>query len=94
MTTSTIQQFLDELTFREQYGHHPQLAFDSLLQRVANQTAACMERGIGMRARMRSVAERPHDDWRITQLMQVKRTKRQWGGAGAGRAGSQMTREA
>ena len=71
MTTSAIQQFLDELTFRELCGHYPLLAFDSLVQRISNQTAAAMERGTSFGARMKSVASRPSDDWRITLLSQV-----------------------
>ena len=68
---SAIQQHLDELTFRELCGHHPLLAFESLLQRISNQTAAAMERGTTFGARMKSVASRPSDDWRITLLSQV-----------------------
>jgi len=71
LTTSAIQQFLDELTFRELCGHYPLLAFDSLVQRISNQTAAAMERGATFGARMKSVASRPSDDWRITMLSQV-----------------------
>lgn len=71
LTTSAIQQFLDELTFRELCGHYPLLAFDSLVQRISNQTAAAMERGTTFGARMKSVSSRPSDDWRITMLSQV-----------------------
>ena len=61
-----IQQSLDELTFRELHGHHSLLAFDSLVQRVSTQTAASIESGTTFSARMKSVAARPSDDWRIT----------------------------
>ena len=61
-----IQQFLDELTFRELHGHYPLLAFNSLLPRISRQTTASVENGTTLSASMKLVAARPFDDWRIT----------------------------
>ena len=38
LTTNQIQQFLDELTFREIFGHYPLMAFDNILKRISTQT--------------------------------------------------------
>ena len=65
LTIAAIQQHLDELTFREWCGHHPLVAFESLLQRISNQTAAAVERNTTFTSRMKSVASSPADDWRI-----------------------------
>jgi hypothetical protein len=35
-----IQQFLDELTFRESFGLYPLLCFESLIQRLATQVSS------------------------------------------------------
>ena len=37
LTTNMIQQFLDELTFRESFGLYPLLCFESIIQRLATQ---------------------------------------------------------
>ncbi len=37
LTTNVIQQFLDELTFRESFGLYPLLCFENLIQRLATQ---------------------------------------------------------
>lgn len=40
LTTNMIQQFLDELTFRESFGLYPLLCFESLIQRLATQVSS------------------------------------------------------
>ena len=73
LTISAIQQFLDELTFRELYANHPLLAFDSLVDRISTQTKAAQEHGTTFLNRMKSVASEPTNDWRITTQMQDRR---------------------
>ena len=68
LTISSIQQFLDELTFRELYAHHPLLAFDSLVDRISTQTEAAQQHGTTFFNRMKSVASEPTNDWRISWL--------------------------
>ena len=72
LSISAIQQFLDELTFRELYAHHPLLAFDSLVDRISTQTAASQRHGTTFSNRMKSVVSDPTNDWRVTQHFQVK----------------------
>ena len=76
LTMSAIQQFLDELTFRELCAHHPLLAFDSLVDRISTQTAAAQQHGTTFSNRMKSVASEPTNDWRITPRSQVKEQRR------------------
>jgi hypothetical protein len=38
LSTPVIQQFLDELSFREMFGHYPLACFDALLARISAQT--------------------------------------------------------
>ena len=66
LTISAIQQFLDELTFRELCAHYPLLAFDSLVDRISTQTKAAQQHGTTFFNRMKSVASEPTNDWRIT----------------------------
>ena len=72
LTISAIQQFLDELTFRELCAHHPLLAFDSLVDRISTQTAASQRHGTTFFNRMKSVVSDPTNDWRITQHFRGK----------------------
>ena len=64
LSISAVQQHLDELTFRELRGHHPLAAFDSILQRISDQTAVATERGTTFSARMKAVAQNPSNEWR------------------------------
>ena len=68
LTTREIQQFLDELTFRELFGNYPLLAFDSMIERLAIQTVAVLENNSTMVARCRRVSDNPFNDWRINKL--------------------------
>jgi len=67
LTTPVIQQFLDELTFRELYGQYPLACFDNLVQRISTQTASTASNDDTMAARIGRVAANPFLDWRYAE---------------------------
>jgi len=69
LSTNEIQQFLDELTFREVFGHFPLACFDSLIQRIANQTVAASAKKTGgtVSQVLKRIALDTFDDWRLNK---------------------------
>ena len=68
LSTPVIQQFLDELTFRELFGTMPLAAFDGMLKRIAGQTAATAGMEDTMKRWLAEVAANPFSDWRYSDL--------------------------
>ena len=70
LSTEAIQQFLDELTFRELFGHYPMACFDAIIQRLSTQTTACANKpkfmGETVTEFLTNVAENPFKDWRYS----------------------------
>ena len=66
LSTPVIQQFLDELTFRELFGNIPLKCFDSIIQRVSSQTTFTAKREETVLGRLRDVANKPFMDWRLS----------------------------
>jgi len=66
LTTPVIQQFLDELTFRELHGQYPLACFDNLIQRISSQTASTAAKDDTMSGRLGRVATNPFLDWRYS----------------------------
>eukprot|EP00092_Neocalanus_flemingeri_P037076 GFUD01040362.1.p1 GENE.GFUD01040362.1~~GFUD01040362.1.p1 ORF type:complete len:1387 (-),score=480.18 GFUD01040362.1:476-4636(-) len=67
LTTPVIQQFLDELTFRELNGQYPLACFDNLIQRISSQTASTAAKEDTMSAKLGRVAANPFMDWRYSE---------------------------
>ena len=67
LSTPVIQQFLDELTFRELFGTYPLACFDGIIQRISNQTSAYAASGITMLERLKEISEDPFQDWRFSE---------------------------
>ena len=72
LTTAVIQQFLDELTFRELFGQTPLACFEGLIQRVSSQTTATALTEDTMAARLARVAADPFQDWRAAPVVTEK----------------------
>ena len=68
LSTPVIQQFLDELTFRELFGNIPLKCFDGMLQRLSAQTAFTAKREKPILVRLKEVALNPFSDWRYSDL--------------------------
>ena len=70
LSTPVIQQFLDELTFRELYGHYPLACFEAIIQRISTQTAMCANKPQQMAETVTDylckVASDPFKDWRYS----------------------------
>ena len=70
LSTEVIQQFLDELTFRELFGHYPLACFDAIIQRISTQTAMCATKsrlmGDSVTEFLTKVAQNPFKDWRYS----------------------------
>jgi len=66
LSTNVIQQFLDELTFREVMGKGPLQAFDGIISRIATQTSYVCKRNASMSTRIRTIGDNPFGDWRMT----------------------------
>eukprot|EP00095_Tigriopus_kingsejongensis_P004720 maker-scaffold931_size79642-snap-gene-0.11 protein:Tk04720 transcript:maker-scaffold931_size79642-snap-gene-0.11-mRNA-1 annotation:"pogo transposable element with znf domain" len=66
LSTNTIQQFLDELTFRESVGHYPLLCFNNIIAKIADQTNAARSHNTALITRLSDIGAAPFDDWRIT----------------------------
>jgi len=68
LKTNVIQQFLDELTFRESFGHYPLKCFEEIVKRVSNQTTVASNKNTFMAQRIKAVAEKPFNDWRTNPV--------------------------
>ena len=66
LSTPVIQQFLDELTFRELFGNIPLKCFDGMIQRLSAQTAFTAKRDKPILVRLKEVALNPFSDWRYS----------------------------
>ena len=66
LSTNVIQQFLDELTFREVMGKSSLQCFDGIISRISTQTSYVCKRNATMSTRLRTVADNPFGDWRMT----------------------------
>lgn len=61
LSRQIIQQFLDELVWREQYGTSPGQAFDNIVQHIAEQTRA--EAKEPFTSRLTKVSANPYRQW-------------------------------
>ena len=66
LSTTLIQQFLDELTFREVFGKGPLQCFDGIVQKIAVQTAFSAKKNQTMSTRLRTISDSPFGDWRMS----------------------------
>jgi len=66
LTTPTIQQFLDELTFRELFGQYPLACFEGIIQKITAQTNATAQKEETMIRRLNKIATSPFEDWRYS----------------------------
>jgi len=67
LTSPVIQQFLDELTFRELFGQYSLACFDSMIQKITAQTTATALKDDSMVRRLTRIAANPFaDDWRYS----------------------------
>ena len=77
LSTSVIQQFLDELTFRELFGNHPLGCFNNIIQRISNLTSALSSKDSltsafsskysTMIGHLADVTNDPFLDWRFSE---------------------------
>jgi len=67
LTNSIIQQFLDELSFREMFGQYPLACFDSLLSKISAQTQAAALRDETMDSVLTRIMGNPYLDWRYSE---------------------------
>jgi len=67
LSTPVIQQFLDELTFRELFANFPLACFDAIIQRISSQTSAYTDAGSTMVDKLASVSANPFLDWRFSE---------------------------
>ena len=61
LNRSLIQQFLDELTWREMWGYSPPLTFDNIISHLAEQTKADYPEQLVNR--LSNIAMNPFKDW-------------------------------
>ena len=66
LSTSVIQQFLDELTFRELFGNIPLKCFDGVIQRLSGLTTFTAKRDKPVLVRLKETAANPFSDWRYS----------------------------
>ena len=71
LSTQAIQMFLDELTFRECFGHYPLICFNAMLDRLANQTKAAVKARSSFSVRSKQIITNPFDDWRVNKAPDV-----------------------
>merc|ERR1719150_30351 len=65
INTNVIQQFLDELTFRECFGHLPLICFDTMLKKIGTQTTHSSAKNTNLLQRLKAISENPFYDWRM-----------------------------
>jgi hypothetical protein len=70
LSLEIIQQFLDELVWREQYGTSPGRAFDNIIAHITEQTKANAEEPFT--ARLAKVAANPYRTWVATKSEERK----------------------
>lgn len=70
LSTTTIQQFLDELVWRETHGQSSAEACHDLLKDLSYQARA--DTGISLIKRLHAVAMDPFKDWKISQYRSTK----------------------
>ncbi len=66
LTTNVIQQFLDELTFRENLGKGPLICFERIIDKISAQTTHVSKKGTTMTNRLRTISDNPFGDYRMT----------------------------
>ena len=67
LSTPVIQQFLDELTFRELFGPFALACFDGIISRIRKQTSASAKVDTAIMTKLSAVAEDPFNDWRYSE---------------------------
>ncbi|XP_055372564.1 uncharacterized protein LOC129606325 [Condylostylus longicornis] len=65
LSRQMIQQFLDELVWREQWGSYPLQAFNNITAHIAEQTK--LEGGDNLTQRLYQVATNPFKDWSVSE---------------------------
>lgn len=65
LSRQIIQQFLDELVWREKFGVSPGLAFENIVVHIAEQTK--MESKEVITARLNKIASNPFKNWKYTK---------------------------
>jgi len=65
LTNSTLQQFLDELSYRETFGQYPLACFEDLIQKINTLTQYTAKRDEGLENYLKKVATNPFLDWRL-----------------------------
>lgn len=70
LSRQIIQQFLDELVWREQYGTSPGQAFDNIVTHIAEQTKA--EAKEPFTSRLTKVSANPYRQWVATKASKRK----------------------
>lgn len=70
LSRQIIQQFLDELVWREQYGTSPGQAFDNIVTHIAEQTKA--EAKESFTSRLSKVSANPYRQWVATKVAKRK----------------------
>ena len=68
LSTPAIQQFLDELTFRELFGNHPLGCFNNIIQRISNLTSSLATNETTMISHLAEVSNDPFLDWRFSEI--------------------------
>ena len=67
LSIPAIQQFLDELTFRELFGNHPLGCFNNIIQRISNLTSSLASKESTMTSHLAEVSGDPFLDWRFSE---------------------------
>ena len=67
LSIPAIQQFLDELTFRELFGNHPLGCFNNIIQRISNLTSSLAAKENTMTSHLAEVSSDPFLDWRFSE---------------------------
>lgn len=75
LKTNLVQQFLDELTFRESFGHFPQLCFDNIVKRMAIQTSIAASTNRYLSQRLRAISQNPFQNWKTSSVKIIREDK-------------------
>jgi hypothetical protein len=65
LTNSTLQQFLDELSYRETFGQYPLACFEDMLEKVSMLTQHTASKNEALESHLKRVAANPFLDWRL-----------------------------
>ncbi|XP_059085785.1 uncharacterized protein LOC131882601 [Tigriopus californicus] len=68
LSTNTIQQFLDELSFREVIAHYPLLSFNTIISKISDVTAIARTQNTTFSARIKEITDEPFRDWRMSTV--------------------------